>query len=130
RGHLELLREALPTPPIVGGFPRDDEHVFPERHLGLFTAEDDRVPDALFDRWGALAATGCSMAAVFEIAKTAPRIAIAIDETTPRTETRCRRGGARDGAFHFSYADTLARLEALGAELVPFSPIHDAALPP
>ncbi len=128
-GHLDLLRRALKSPPILGGLPRDLGHTFPERHLGLFTADDDRVPEALFAHWGTTAASWCAVPALVELARSAPATGVLVEETAAPSARRCRIGIARDEAFHFYYADNLARLEALGAELVPFSPVRDAALP-
>jgi cobyrinic acid a,c-diamide synthase len=129
RGHLDLLRAAQRTPPVVGGFPRDPGHAFPERHLGLRTAEEATVPAALLDHWGAQAESWLGVDTLLAIARGAapmPRATLAERPATPRT---CRIGLARDAAFHFYYADNLRRLEELGAELVPFSPVDDAALP-
>jgi cobyrinic acid a,c-diamide synthase len=128
-GHLDLLRRALKSPPILGGFPRDEEHSFPERHLGLFTADDERVPESLLDHWGATATSWCAIDALVKLARSAPASVAPFEEPAEKVKVRCRIGLARDEAFHFYYADNLARLEALGAELVPFSPLRDATLP-
>jgi cobyrinic acid a,c-diamide synthase len=133
QGHLDILRRALKSPPILGGFPRDEAHGFPERHLGLFTADAGRVPELLLDHWGATAAAWCAIGPLVELARTAPPSPVPIEDPVrrvdPSARARCRIGLARDEAFHFYYADNLARLEAHGAELVRFSPLHDASLP-
>jgi cobyrinic acid a,c-diamide synthase len=130
RGHVELLTKAQRTPPVLGGLARDPALAFPERHLGLRTADRAVVPEAVIDGWGALVAQGIDVDAVLAIARGAPPLPAADAASGAVTERpRCRIGYALDDAFHFYYEDNLRRLEALGAELVPFSPISDAEPP-
>ncbi|XXX77597.1 cobyrinate a,c-diamide synthase [Sorangium sp. So ce134] len=140
RGHLDILRQAQAqrSPPVIGGLPRDEAQRFPERHLGLRTADEAAIPEERFDRWGAQAEAWIGLDALLEIARAAPALpaasgaeaakagAAAAAGAEPR---RARIGVAFDEAFHFYYADNLRRLEAAGAELVRFSPISDARLP-
>jgi cobyrinic acid a,c-diamide synthase len=129
RGHLDLLREASAEVPVVGGFPEHRESTFPERHLGLRTADDESIPQALFDTWGRLAGEWLDLDAIIAIARSAPALEIR-DESRPRTGPPvCRIGVAWDDAFHFYYEDNLARIESLGAEIVKFAPARDAHLP-
>ena len=129
RGHLDLLSEALSSPPIVGGLPDDASLAFPQRHLGLLTADEHTVPDRLVSAWGSLAAQWCDLDAIVKIARQAPPLSVNGLAPAPHRTHRCRIGLAMDEAFHFYYEDNLRRLESAGAELVRFSPIADARLP-
>jgi len=129
KGHLELLRQALDKPPIVGGLPADSELGFPERHLGLRQADERTVPEAVLAGWGERAAGWLDLDHVLEIARSAPPLAVEAERATAGVARRCKIAIAEDDAFSFYYEDNLRRLEALGAELVRFSPIRDARLP-
>jgi cobyrinic acid a,c-diamide synthase len=125
RAHLDMLvRASSAHVPVVGGLPSDPAHAFPERHLGLLAADERCDVEA----WGRTFAEWNDVDALVAIARRAPDLAL----PTPPTEKlgrRCRIAVARDAAFHFYYEDNLARLESLGAELVPFSPLADERAP-
>ena len=127
-GHLALIREAIASPAVVG-LPERPDLGFPERHLGLVTATGSTLPDARVLAWARLAEEWLELDALLASARAAPPLEIAggVADASPRGA--CRIGIARDEAFHFYYEENLARLEALGATLVRFSPLHDAVLP-
>ena len=54
RGHLDLLRAASAEVPVLGGFPSEARLAFPERHLGLLSADDKSVAQPLFDAWAGI----------------------------------------------------------------------------
>jgi cobyrinic acid a,c-diamide synthase len=125
RGHLDMLvRASREHVPVVGGLPSDRAHAFPERHLGLHAADERCDADA----WGKTFADYNDVDAILAIARRAAPIEVQAPPTPSRAHA-CRIGIARDAAFHFYYDDNLARLESLGAELVPFSPLHEARVP-
>jgi len=129
RGHLDMLRMASTEVPVVGGLPGDSELAFPERHLGLRSADEDAVPQRLFDAWGKVASEWLDLDAIVSIARSAPTLHVEEVSSGRIANSRCRIGLAWDDAFHFYYEDNLRRLEECGAELVRFSPSHDEKLP-
>ena len=132
-GHLDLLRAASAEVPVLGGFPSEERLAFPERHLGLRSADDKSVVQPLFDAWAEMAERWLDLDAIVAIARSAPALsAPTAAELWPRSgaaDPRCRIGVAWDDAFHFYYEDNLRRLEAAGAELVRFAPTREARLP-
>ncbi|HVR64630.1 MAG TPA: cobyrinate a,c-diamide synthase [Polyangia bacterium] len=136
RGHLQLLGKALEAArlpvALLGGFPVRAELAFPERHLGLRTADDGAIAEDTFAAWGAQAEQCLDVDGALVVARSAAPLADdgrAMDALPPAGAPRCRIGLAMDAAFHFYYEDNLRRLRELGATLVPFSPIADGALP-
>lgn len=98
------------------------------RHLGLITAAE--VAD-LHEKLQTLAVQiekSVDLDGLLALAKSAPALSYTVPALPESGET-VRIGVARDKAFCFYYEDNLTLLRELGAELVPFSPLEDAALP-
>ena len=112
----------------LGYLPKMEDCVLESRHLGLITAAE---VEGLKEKMHALAQQAektIDMDALLHLAQSANDLAyepIAL----PRYETSIRIAVARDNAFCFYYEDSLQALRDLGAELVEFSPLTDAAMP-
>lgn len=105
--------------------------LLPERHLGLVAAHelDDSLQrlDAAAD---ALAATPLGQMGLDDLQCWAVDFpATASPPTVPRLLAGRTVAVARDAAFCFIYAANVQSLEHMGARVVFFSPLHDAALP-
>jgi cobyrinic acid a,c-diamide synthase len=130
-GHEVLLREALEPLgiPVYGALLRDDALQWRERHLGLVPVVEQRrqVGESL----AALAASierQCDVPGLLALARSAPdRRVSPLAPARPSGSARVAVAGGP--AFSFSYPDNIERLEEAGAELVPFDPASDAALP-
>ncbi len=123
--HIDMLRDSLPADIAwYGGLPRDERIALPERHLGLLPAAEIEGLDAQLDIAAQLLGASTS-------ADLPPAVAFAPVEraAVPRLLDGVRIALARDDAFCFIYPANLDCLRALGAELVEFSPLNDAALP-
>jgi len=72
RGHLDILRTATEGDPrVLGGLPNQAELAFPERHLGLRTADRASVPDAQLSAWGELVEAWGDVDAILAVARAA-----------------------------------------------------------
>lgn len=131
--HAEICRQAIAAHtgvPVIGAIPRDEEAAIPERHLGLVPDVETPAADRWFDGLTQLAATHLDIDALLALAVPVDGAEVAQPVFPASMSTpRARIAIARDAAFHFYYQDSLDLLQAHGAELVPFSPLTDAALP-
>ncbi|MDA8257309.1 MAG: cobyrinate a,c-diamide synthase [Betaproteobacteria bacterium] len=125
--HAELCRETLPADIAwAGHLPRDLDAALPERHLGLLPAAEITNLDARIERMADLLAA----VSAAELPPAVEFIAVPPAPTFEKLLAGKTIAIARDAAFCFLYPANLEFLEQLGARLIFFSPLADAALPP
>lgn len=132
--HAEIGREAieqLAGVPVLGWLPRDRGLRQDERYLGLVPAAERRLPNGLTERVAGLAEAHVDLERLLALTASAAPTAPSSGLFPPAPiAARARIALAQDEAFNFYYRDSLDLLTAWGAELAPFSPLRDAALPP
>ena len=134
--HAAVVRDAVEREagvPVLGALPRDAMLALPERYLGLVPVVEGGTAEEFFTRSRERVAQHVDLDRVLALAATAtpPRHGDASSSLfpSPPRGVRARIAVAMDRAFSFYYADSLDLLRAWGAEIVPFSPLADAALP-
>lgn len=129
KNHIDLLTKALFPLSLLGGFPKSPEQAFPERHLGLHSANHEILTEEKTKFWRELAEEWLDLEEIITIARQAPAFP-SLDPIPELTKPAdCKIGVAYDSAFHFYYEENLAELRKAGAELVFFSPLSDQSLP-
>lgn len=122
----ELCRE-LGTE-YYGRLPYLPEAAVESRHLGLVTAGEIQNLQDKMQLLAEAAEQYIRLDALAELAETAGTPEYR--EIKPgNTVAHTRIAVARDEAFCFYYEDNLMLLRKLGCEIIPFSPLHDTALP-
>lgn len=120
---LKDLLERETGLPVLGYLPRLPQAAVESRHLGLKTA------DEIADLQEKIALLADALVLDWQ------RLAVLTEKPAPEAlpgaaaPTSVRIAVAKDGAFCFTYAETLDALREAGAEPVLFSPVRDAALP-
>lgn len=126
-GHAKMLQDSLNADiRWLGALPQDDRFVLPERHLGLYLAAE------IHDLEQRIAAAAEALTASSQLPLPPVVSFEREDETRPIPSLLAGKtvAVARDEAFCFLYPANLESLRMLGAELVFFSPLRDAHLPP
>ena len=124
--------------PVFGWLPRDPRLAIPERYMGLVPTREPGQWKGFIDAAGEIVAKYLDLDRILTIAREAPPLpqcaaasAGAINSPKPQVAfDRPVIAVARDEAFHFTYPENLELLEAAGAEVAFFSPLHDDRLPP
>lgn len=152
-GYFVPLKECIEKElgiPVLGWFPKLDGDIFTSRHLGLVMPDETpALQKKLHDAAEILRKT-VSLPAVLAAAETAAeneesvpvrampagscagstRPDPAAQSPAPEdTAAPVRIAVARDEAFCFYYRENLEMLQAMGAQLLYFSPLHDCCLP-
>ncbi|MEW6658494.1 MAG: cobyrinate a,c-diamide synthase [Thermodesulfobacteriota bacterium] len=131
-GHLQYLTQALGQLEgikCLGGLPRDGELAIPERHLGLFTAEDHPLEEKRLEHLAGVMEEHLDLEGLLASLPVLPVPPVAEEPPVAASPPNVRLGVARDQAFCFYYQENLELLAQYGAELVPFSPLKDPELP-
>jgi cobyrinic acid a,c-diamide synthase len=133
--HEELLREAVAPLglPVLGALRRDERVAAPERHLGLVPAgEREARTRTAIDALADAVERHVDLDAVLRLARGAAPLPGPAWSPEPAGERvdGARVAIARGPAFAFHYQENLELLEGAGAELLPFDPLRDEALPP
>lgn len=132
--HRDWTKEAiegLTGLPVLGALPEAPNLELPERHLGLIPTAERPTLDEFLEALVPLIEAHVDLERLVLLAsEVSPLPASSASLFATRARARAVRiAVARDEAFSFYYADSLDLLAWAGAELVPFSPIHDRALP-
>ena len=123
-----VIEEYCPGIEVLGYLPELPELKVPSRHLGL--VEPGEIDG--FQRWTERVAAqmeeSVEVERLMEIAGV-ESLNIPQAQGNASSVQPVRIAVSEDEAFNFTYEENRALLRQLGAELVPFSPLHDAALP-
>ena len=149
--HESVLRRSIEQytdVPVLGSLPRQRRNPLPERHMGLATPDGDGFraeTDALLAELAALVREHVDVAAVLDMARSAPALDVSLppgcagaaevlygpqaDEGGASASSRPLIGYVHDAAFWFYYPENLEALRRAGADVRPVSLLADAPWP-
>jgi cobyrinic acid a,c-diamide synthase len=109
---------------VLGALPRRGDLALPERHLGLIQAVEHPDLEEAIKGYANFLRDHIDLAAIRAAADGKPGQAGAFNLPKPPAQ---RIALAQDAAFSFTYPHLLEGWRAVGAEILPFSPLADEA---
>ncbi len=132
KGLFEALSPTLEAEtglPVLGYLPNEERFTLKSRHLGLVTAGEVQNLQQLLQALAAKLSETVDIERLWALATAAPPLLAEAYCSPPATSKHPRIAYALDEAFCFYYEENLQMLREMGAELIPFSPLRDTALP-
>lgn len=114
---------------VLGYVPRVEDCVIESRHLGLVLPHEIPELKNRLQKLAEILEKTLDIDGIQMLADSAPDMEEVSIKPEFTLEEPVRIGVAEDEAFCFFYEDNFRILREMGAELVPFSPIHDRHLP-
>ncbi len=124
----QIIEEKLSIK-VYGYVPVVKDCVLESRHLGLVMPEEIVDLQQKLMELAEILEKSVDIDGLLELAEHAEELPVQESPVAYHTGRKIRIALAKDEAFCFFYQDNLELLEEMGAELVPFSPIHDKKLP-
>lgn len=124
----QIIEEELSIK-VYGYVPVVKDCVLESRHLGLVMPEEIVDLQQKLMELAEILEKSVDIDGLLELAEHAEKLPVQESPVAYHTGRKIRIALAKDEAFCFFYQDNLELLEEMGAELVPFSPIHDKKLP-
>jgi len=129
--HYMLIKNAIEANMDVqclGYFNKNNNINLDSRHLGLIPSVEVEQLDEKIEELAKMIEETVDLDKIIEIANRAQPLE-SVELGVERIYENLKLGVAYDKAFNFYYKDNLELLEAMGAELVYFSPLDDDTLP-
>ena len=125
--HERLARRGMDKAgiPVLGVLPRRGDLALPERHLGLIQAIEHPDLEKAISNYAEFLRSHVDIEAIKNASKGAQPIVQGALSPPPAQ----RIALARDAAFSFTYPHLLKGWRSAGAEILPFSPLANEAVP-
>lgn len=125
--HARILGAALQPLgiPVLGSVARANALAHPSRHLGLVQAGERSDLEPFMESAADLIENSIDLNALASLSKPLPKC----DNYKPLLPPAQRIAIARDRAFAFAYPHILDDWKAMGAEILPFSPLANEPVP-